>query len=349
MLKEKGNISFVAIISCFLLLAGGSTVGQAQDLLQSDAGMVRLQLDAEGVRNVRVEIFDGESGRPLYDTGLQDGGSVEIPWTALVVESALLKYEVRAWDAAGELIYSQISSIAGAASGAIWGIDFDVIPGGTTVVSPAIRMQGDVEMTADLDVAGATRTAQLLKPSGQPFVGTCAAGSSIRAINASGGVTCEPDNIGGGGDNLGNHAATQNLQMGNNMVTFNNEHGLLGMGGAQIKTGPLGGTFQLFAGAAGNASAMFRNAAGDLRVSIMDDGAHFRDNLHFDNGQKVCSCFNGDGRSTIIASGGWTASTCSGWRNGVCPGGNYQLLCVFESSFTAGTANGGLPSPNCGW
>ncbi|NQU82364.1 MAG: hypothetical protein HQ539_00210, partial [Parcubacteria group bacterium] len=43
--------------------------------------------------------------------------------------------------------------------------------------------------------------------------GTCAAGSSIRIINENGTVTCETDDAGVGGDNLGTHVASVNLNM----------------------------------------------------------------------------------------------------------------------------------------
>ena len=44
-------------------------------------------------------------------------------------------------------------------------------------------------------------------------VGTCSAGYAIRAIDSAGNVTCEYDDSGSSGDNLGNHSATQNLDM----------------------------------------------------------------------------------------------------------------------------------------
>ena len=43
--------------------------------------------------------------------------------------------------------------------------------------------------------------------------GWCAVGSSIRAIDAAGNVTCQIDHAGSGSDNLGNHTATQTLNM----------------------------------------------------------------------------------------------------------------------------------------
>ena len=54
--------------------------------------------------------------------------------------------------------------------------------------------------------------------------GTCAVGQSIRAISSTGAVTCEIDDVGAGGsDNLGNHTATQNLNMAGRQI-----YGLVG-------------------------------------------------------------------------------------------------------------------------
>ncbi len=46
--------------------------------------------------------------------------------------------------------------------------------------------------------------------------GICGAGSSIRAINADRTGACEADD---GGDNLGNHVATQNLILNSRRIT----------------------------------------------------------------------------------------------------------------------------------
>ena len=53
--------------------------------------------------------------------------------------------------------------------------------------------------------------------------GACPAGSSIRAINSTGAVTCETDSV--GADNLGNHSATTALDMnGQNVNEVNHLH-----------------------------------------------------------------------------------------------------------------------------
>jgi hypothetical protein len=65
--------------------------------------------------------------------------------------------------------------------------------------------------------------------------------------------------------------------------------------------------------------------------------------------QKACSAVTaGNWRDTFIVPASWTKDQCqsfSTWQG--APG--YNLLCISENGYSAGSLNGGIPSPNCGW
>jgi hypothetical protein len=64
---------------------------------------------------------------------------------------------------------------------------------------------------------------------------------------------------------------------------------------------------------------------------------------------KVCSAVvSGVFRDSIVVDNGWSATTCHGWAVSV-GGTSWQLGCLFTNGFAWGAANGGRPSPNCGW
>lgn len=64
---------------------------------------------------------------------------------------------------------------------------------------------------------------------------------------------------------------------------------------------------------------------------------------------KVCSAVvSGNFRDSIVVNNGWSSTTCLGWVQSV-GGTTWQLGCLFDNGFTWGAANGGRPSPNCGW
>lgn len=67
-------------------------------------------------------------------------------------------------------------------------------------------------------------------------------------------------------------------------------------------------------------------------------------------GQKLCSVlWPGHWRDTISMPPAATAPSCTAWEADTAAT-QYQLGCVFaDGSISLGPANGGAPSPNCGW
>ena len=64
--------------------------------------------------------------------------------------------------------------------------------------------------------------------------------------------------------------------------------------------------------------------------------------------QKVCSVFGNGWRDTIPVPGGWPASACESLKTSL--GATvYQLACFTDFGYAFGGANGGIPTPNCGW
>ena len=71
-------------------------------------------------------------------------------------------------------------------------------------------------------------------------------------------------------------------------------------------------------------------------------------NINF-TGQKICSVLvSGNWRDTIFIPSSWTSATCKSYME-ITGTMAYQLGCIFENSFSFGAADGGIPSPNCGW
>ncbi len=231
-----------AVFAAFLFLP---LVAHGQSPPASAVGeVIRLEIANQEVSSLRLEIFDGETAQRLHDTGLLSGKRLELAFEELpatVLEARSLKYELRAWDATGELVVSQISAFPQLEE-EIFSINFEVIPAGTVFVGNAISLQGDVEVTGDLGVAGAVRTSELRDSAGNPFFSSCTAGSSIRTIQPDGTVVCEVDDV--GSDNLGNHQATEN-------VVFAPGEGLESAMQARFVTGPFGSTWFVEPGSSG--------------------------------------------------------------------------------------------------
>lgn len=70
---------------------------------------------------------------------------------------------------------------------------------------------------SDVVVSGAVRSLELRQLAGAPFFEPCALGSAIRSIAVDGTVTCQ--SVEGSGDDLGNHLATQNIQLNGNLLS----------------------------------------------------------------------------------------------------------------------------------
>jgi hypothetical protein len=150
------------------------------------------------------------------------------------------------------------------------------------------------------------------------------------------------------------YIGTGDLDMTNHTILFNTGFGLRGAGGGEVKTGPLGQTFQFFAGNASADIARFKDQTDGLKLAVDNKGG-----IHFTGGQKVCSAFiesTTDQRLFLLVSADWTLSDCAQFRDVVRPGGKYQAFCIFDTKdgpnngrFSVGVPNAGPPTRNCGW
>lgn len=325
------------IVTSVLVLVAVGAVAETGDILTVSA-------DDAGVASMRVEIFGAESSHPAYDSGIVIGSEHTVPLAELDVPSSKgrIYLEVRAWDAAGELVSSQVSDLRSRGIGEIASINFEVIPGDTRVIGSPISLQGNV------DITGGLTTPELRQTGGGPFFGTCPVGSSIRQIQPNGAVTCEDDTA-GGNDNLGNHVASQILQMGSNWIDFSSGFGMRSAAGARVETGPEGRTFHFRAGPAADPAtadiARFRDQNNQVVLSLPQAGS-----FHFIKGHKICRVFNiGAGWSdTLLVSGGWTFTNCSNYASATGATG-WAPGCLFNTGFSLGTGGPAAPSPNCGW
>ena len=114
---------------------------------------ILIELEHEEVDQYRLELFDSDGFR-VHDTGLVKGA------IALHLDSetrsriADLRYEVRGWDGAGELVFSQLSSLNG---DELFSIDFDVIPDGTSMTGAEGR-PAPLDRNCAILVPGSTRS-----------------------------------------------------------------------------------------------------------------------------------------------------------------------------------------------
>lgn len=311
----------------------------------SPEGQMNVEVHDPDVAAVRLEVFDARTSEQLFDSGIVSGSSLAVPANAYDEMSKVdrVVVELRSWDRAGDLVSSQITNLRSRNVGEISSINFEEIPSGTNIVSSAITLQGDVAVTGDLSAAA------LRQPGGGPFFGACSAGSSIRSIDPNGTVTCETDDVGGGGgDNLGDHTATQILNMGIHWVEFFPNFGIRTTQGAEVVTGTMGRTFQFKAGAAPNpadaAIANFRDQNNVLAIAVPQSGS-----FRYIKGQKLCRVWVAGGWSdTLIASGGWSAANCSNYATAT-GASSWAIGCLFDNGISQGSGGANLPSPNCGW
>lgn len=270
---RNGLTGFLALALTFFGLAGIAHGQSAPVTISEDTAFLRLAVEDSRAAQLRLEVFNVKTGEALYDTGPRSGRVLEIPLDGeikAIFASASIRTELRAWDAAGDLLLSQLSTLPKATTSEILSISFDVIPPGVKMVSNPIGLLGDTDIGGDLNIAGALQVDILQDRAGGAFFGTCPAGTSIRAIDAMGNVTCEADNI-GGGDNLGNHRVSGDL-------LFDPQEGLLvdlsDGSGARFTTGHLGGTWFAQAGAPGRhrfgVRAYYDNSGADFVVD--EDG-----------------------------------------------------------------------------
>ncbi len=144
-------------------------------------------------------------------------------------------------------------------------LDYDGQVGiGTTTPNQALGVNGGLALSGGIyKLDGTTK-----------FFSDCAANSSIRVINADGTVVCQAS--GGAGDNLGNHVATQNLQMGSNYISNDGGAGeginIDTAGRVAISNTPnaSGETFQLREPAGGSEWAGFSydGSNNDLKIAV---------------------------------------------------------------------------------
>jgi hypothetical protein len=83
-------------------------------------------------------------------------------------------------------------------------------------------------------------------------------------------------------------------------------------------------------------------------ASFGPDGIFVMGSLNF-SGQKVCSVvFDNKFRDTILVPASFPSEACDNFRS-IAGGSAFNLGCMFSRDITFGSANGGIPSQNCGW
>ncbi|MEM6456771.1 MAG: hypothetical protein AAF772_16895 [Acidobacteriota bacterium] len=313
---------------------------------EDDATRVAIALSDARVASVRLEIFDA-AGATVADSGLIDGRALTLDLVDADVDasSAPWRAELRAWDAQGDLVVSQLSSVAPARGLQLSRIDFDLLPAGLALGGGTISLESNTDVTGDLTVTGSVRTGNLQNSAGGSFFGSCPSGQAIRTIAPTGSVACETvGSGGGGGDNLGNHQATTTLNMGFNWIQSSGGFGIRSPQGAEVKTGPEGSTFMFRAGTRPDGDiGQFRTVSDQLALAVLDDGQ-----LDFVAGAKLCIISFGSVSDAVMPSGGWTTATCSQYA-AARGASSIRLGCLFRTSFSLGANGGGAPSPNCGW
>ncbi len=148
----------VLIFTVLIFVAPTGVWAQSQEL---DTGFqeerILVELASERVDRLRLEAFD-VSGRRIYDTGVKPGRSLELAGLdSQTWEGEPASFELRAWDAEGELVLSQVSSLDGREGGEqIFSVHFDVIPAGLQFGGAPIILGGRVNVQGDLDMSANT-------------------------------------------------------------------------------------------------------------------------------------------------------------------------------------------------
>ncbi len=333
------NLIFFGLLLFTVYALGLVSLAEAAEPKVTATDSLLVELEHDGIENYRFELFSSDGSR-VYDSGLVSGTVTLDLDPAVRSKVADLRFEIRAWDETGELVFSQISALG---NSEIFSINFEVVPGDTTLLGTAITLDGDVDVSGGLDVTGAISTSQLVDGFGGNFFGTCPTGQLAQAINSDGSLVCMTDQT--GGDNLGDHVATTTLDMGSHRILLNGSTDVhfASTDNARFGTGSGGKTFFMQGADSASDAAFFQRHDGLITLRISNEGR-----FKFINGQKICTAHDTSPHNTILVGDLWTSSTCSSFA--VAMGAaSYRLGCLTEAGVFLGSVGGGLPSPNCGW
>lgn len=149
----------------------------------------------------------------------------------------------------------------------------------------------------------------------------------------------------GGGVGVGSTGAVNSdvkLDVQGGDLELDSGRGIVAEGGARISFGPNGHGFRIRKAHTDANYAIFEDPQGNAKVVLTNLGA-----IQF-NSQKACTVYGTGWRDTVLVPAFAAGALCNSLKTQY-GAANYQLACVFDSSFSFGTANGGIPSPNCGW
>ena len=158
---------------------------------------------------VRLQVFATDSGQILFDSGVISATELEPRLEAARLGSEEVAFELRTFTNDGQLIDDRAAVLA--VGDLISSFDFETFTQ-AEILGTSIILDGPVNVTGTVTVDQATRTSALENSVGSAFFDPCNAGQALRELRADGTVICET--VGGGGDDLGNHTATQSIVLG---------------------------------------------------------------------------------------------------------------------------------------
>lgn len=166
-MRSSALVAALALACVVPVLAASSPAAATRPLSEvvvsqaQDGEAVIFEVRDPQVTQLEVEIFAGDGGRLLFDSGRRP--ALPVRWEGMHATTAPLRLQIRGWDAEGRLVLHHLATRSVAEL--IAAIPFETVPAGTDLVAGAssITLDAPTNVTGDLTATGNLQAKNALK------------------------------------------------------------------------------------------------------------------------------------------------------------------------------------------